>query len=137
MSQNTKNSRSSLPLWWSGVISVILGVAAIQLAGFQLSSLQVSEISGKKESAALTAVISNPLPVSRQLRSSRNRPGVHGRLNNFRNGCDGNSSVLCFEPHTLPYRHFGHQLFIPFGSTKNFWIDFIISALPVRAGPAA
>ena len=137
MKENRKNSSFRFSLWWSGVFLGILGAVAVQLAGLPLSPFQLPEVSGKKDCEALTAVISDPLPVSRQLRSSRSRNGVHGRLTHVRSGGDGDSSVLWSETHIASFFHSAHLRFAALSDSKNFWIDFIISALPVRAGPAA
>ena len=134
MSTKTENSSFSFPLWWSGVFLGVLAAVAIQLAGLPLSHFSFSEVSDQKNCEALNAVLSESLPLSRQIRSSRSRNGVHGRLN-VRCGSDGNSECLWTEAHLASFRISGHLLFIPFANSKNFWIDYIISALPVRAGP--
>ena len=137
MRPKSENNSFALPLWWSGVFLCILGAVTIQFAGFTFSSFQQPEFSGQKERETLTAVLADPLPASRQLRSTRNRTGAHGRLHNFRSGGDGNSTVLWTETHPGSFTHSDGKIFLTFSNAKNLWTDFIISALPVRAGPAA
>lgn len=138
MKQESTNKERRFPLWWCGIFLGILGAVAIQLAGLPISTLHIPEVSGKQDCEALTAIISNSSPLSsRQLRSNRYRAGAQGRLNNFRNGSDGSSTAEWHSaPQLLPVNlskaHFCLSL-----KSDNHWIDFIISALPARAGPTA
>ena len=120
----------------AGMILAVLAAVAIQLAGISRNCLSAAETVRLEQCDILSAVPGEPLPASRQLRSSRYRNGSSGRVNPYRLG----SGVGCVPETDFPRRNgdvYTSCLYDTLFESDNFWTDFIISALPVRAGPTA
>jgi hypothetical protein len=134
--KRTDNREFPLPLLMGGLLLAVLAAVVIQLAGITLSGSLLLENAGLDQCEALSAAVGNSTPVSRQFRSGRYRNSSSGRINSSRFGGgvgdipeDGFVSALV----DMYADHSGDCFF----ESDDFWIKFIISALPVRAGPAA
>lgn len=123
------------PLWWSGMILGILGTVAVQLAGIPFSAFQFSAVSDQQDHSTLVAVVSNSSPLSRQIRSNRNRTAPQGRLHNFRSGNGGICGIEWLPADFLKHIFLNSASSNYIFDSNNYWTNFIISALPVRAGP--
>lgn len=123
-----------LALWTVLCVSVP-GVCAVLLSGISLPSAGISEHleHGKKEYSS--AVLNSGNSLVRLLRGSRQRNGAQGRIFNTRS--DGGEGVSCLEWDIVRecYCSGGGKVLFSCPEEKCFWIDFINSALPVRAGP--
>ena len=120
----------------AGMILAVLAAVAIQLAGISRNCLSAAENAWLEQCDVLSAVPGEPLPASRQLRSSRYRNGSAGRVNTYRLG----GGVGCVPETAAPRKNgdvYASHLYDTLFESDNFWTDFIISALPVRAGPGA
>lgn len=124
-------------LWWSGMILGILGAVAVQLAGVPFSAFQISAVSDQQDHCTLVAVVSNSSPLSRQFRSNRNRTAPQSRLHNFRSGNGGICGIEWVPADFLKHISVNSSFCNYLLDSKNYWTNFIISALPVRAGPTA
>ena len=121
----------------SGVTFVLLylGFLYVQIPGDAGRCSDFSDFfsTGKKEFDQ--ALLSEGNSLARLLRSSRQRNGSQGRILSSRNG-NGAAPQLPWEDEIFtffPAEKSSHTF--PFGKKNSFWTDFIISALPERAGP--
>lgn len=119
-------------VWGLGML--FSGAVFVLLAGTALPSAGISRIFKEKKEFA-QPLLSQGNSLARLLRSSRQRNGSQGRVLNTRSGGDGALQFVFDDIETLFYSLGSDVISSVFASENHFWIDFINSALPVRAGP--
>ena len=114
---------------------LVPGVCAALLSGTTVPSSGISEHLGQEKKEYSSALLSSGNPLARLLRSNRQRTGAQGRI--FSTRSDGGEGVSCLEWDIVRecYCSGGGKVLFSCPEEKCFWIDFINSALPVRAGP--
>lgn len=121
---------------WVCAFLILWGVVFLQLAGVAVPCSDISELLRRDKKELALEFITHGNNSGRLLRSNRQRSSVQGRTLNLRCGYDGaehGSSGDFFAPQRL---FLDLPLYSKVFKENNFWTDFIISALPVRAGPA-
>ena len=137
MEKRSEKNPACAAFLWCSVVICVLGAVAIQLSGAVFSYLHFPEVSDQGNCEALTAVVSNSLPVSRHFRTTRYRNAPSGRLNNLRSSGDGANGFAWQKTELFSCGGIASKENFFSADNDNFWIDFIISAFPVRAGPIA
>lgn len=137
MEKRSEKNLACAAFLWCSVIICVLGAVAIQLSGAVFSYLHFPEFSNQENCEALTAVVSNSLPVSRHFRTTRYRNAPSGRLHNLRSSGDGANGFAWQKTELFACCGISSKENTFSADNDNFWIDFIISAFPERAGPAA
>ena len=137
MEKRSEKNLACAAFLWCSVIICVLGAVAIQLSGAVFSYLHFPEFSNQENCEALSAVVSNSLPVSRHFRTTRYRNAPSGRLHNLRSSGDGANGFAWQKTELFACCGISSKENTFSADNDNFWIDFIISAFPERAGPAA
>ena len=121
-----------------GALILFWGVVCAHLAGTEVPSADISEKLRQSKREFTQEILSSNNIFSRLLRNTRQRNGAQGRTLNVRSGsCSGAAECLSTPAVPLFFAAGSSGKNLPPFKENNFWTDFIISALPVRAGPLA
>jgi hypothetical protein len=123
-------------VFWASAFLMLWGVVFSQLAGAAVPCADIPELLRRGKKELTLEFIAQGNNSGRLLRNNRQRNTLQGRTLNLRSGGEGafhGASGVFFAPLSFFSVHFPH---LNVFKENNFWTDFIISALPVRAGPA-
>ena len=121
----------------SGVTFVLLylGFLCVQIPGDAGHCSDFSDFFNTEKKELAQALLSEGNSLARLLRSSRQRNNSQGRILSSRNG-NGAVPQLPWEDELFPFAPAEKSsAAFHFCRKNSFWTDFIISALPERAGP--
>lgn len=127
---------SALPLFSMGIgLLLLLGAVFVQFAGSNAVRADISDLFSRDKKELFQALLTSGNTPGRLLRSNRQRNNTFGRSLSSRSG-SGEVPQFPWENDFPVFRTVKDRKFFGLPLEKHdYWNNFIISALPERAGP--